>query len=153
VRELNTAQLTLLYDEDCNFCKVIVDALLTWDRAGSLRALAIQSVEGQRLLAPVPAQRRLDSFHLVAPDGSIRSGGPAMSELFGTLPAAGPLAAAFERLPSATSAGYDWVARNRVAISRFVPGVLKRRADRRLRQRRARSGLSPTRSSECTGPA
>jgi predicted DCC family thiol-disulfide oxidoreductase YuxK len=126
----------VLYDEHCNFCKVIMDALLSWDGGRErLRPLPIQSAEGQRLLHVVPPGERLDSFHLVAPDGSVRSGGPALAALLHELPAGGAPAALLERLPGPTAAGYGWVARNRVAISRYVPGALKRRANRRLQRR------------------
>lgn len=48
--------VTVLYDCDCGFCRWSVGRLLAWDRAGRLRPLAIQSPEGQRLLADLTAR-------------------------------------------------------------------------------------------------
>ena len=112
-----------------------MDAILSWDRAGRLRPVAIQSGEGQALLHEIPAERRLDSFHLARPGQPLLSGGPALAELFRLLPAGGVLARALEISPRATSGGYDWVAANRTALSRFIPPRVKARANRRLAER------------------
>ena len=50
----------VLYDRDCGFCRWSLDKILAWDRRRRLRPVAIQSEEGQRLLAPVPPEHRLD---------------------------------------------------------------------------------------------
>ena len=121
---------SLLYDAECFFCMVITDGLLSWDRAGRLHAVSIQSEEGQRLLAPVPAEQRLDSFHLV--EEGVVSGGPALPELLRRLPGGAPPAGLLDRLPGVTDGAYEWIAGHRVQISRFVPGRLKARAARRL---------------------
>lgn len=131
----------VLYDSDCNICKTITDALLAWDREGRLRPVPIQSEEGARLLHDLSPGERLASFHLVHPDGRRVSAGPALPELFGLLPGGFVLARALAIAPSVTSAGYEWVARNRTALSRFVPRRLKTRADRRLSERRASEDL------------
>lgn len=129
-------QAAVLYDRDCNICKVITDAVLSWDGArGALRAVPIQSEEGQRLLRAIAPERRLDELHLVEADGTVRSGGPAFAALLGRLRGGVLLGRLLARLPGPTAAGYGWVARNRVVLSRFVPGRLKTRADRRLRER------------------
>src|SRR5207245_9789881 len=41
----------ILYDQDCGFCKWSLDKILAWDRSKRLRAVPIQSDEGERLLA------------------------------------------------------------------------------------------------------
>ena len=41
----------VLYDADCGFCRWSLDKILRWDRCRQLRAVAIQSEEGDRLLA------------------------------------------------------------------------------------------------------
>lgn len=125
----------VLYDADCNICKTITETLLTWDRGGRLRPVAIQSEEGQRLLGPVSIEKRLESFHLVRPDGSVASAGPALAELFRMLPAGTPVAKLLELAPGATSGGYEWVAANRVRLSRFIPDRVKAIANRRLARR------------------
>ncbi|MBM6700626.1 DUF393 domain-containing protein, partial [Bifidobacterium pullorum subsp. saeculare] len=75
----------VLYDSDCGFCKWSLDKLLAWDRRRALRPVPIQSGEGQRLLAPIPEARRLDSWHLIAPDGAIHSAGAGAPFLFEVL--------------------------------------------------------------------
>ena len=130
----------MLYDTDCNICKTIMDALLSWDRSGRrIRPVPIQSEEGAQLLRDVPEELRLASFHLVRADGSVVSGGPALSELFRRLPGGGPLARALELSPSATAGGYEWVAANRTRLSRFIPQRVKARASRRLAERLTRT--------------
>ena len=62
--------VTVLYDHDCGFCRWSVGRLLAWDRAGRLRPLAIQSAEGQRLLADLTPEQRLASAHAVDAAGT-----------------------------------------------------------------------------------
>jgi predicted DCC family thiol-disulfide oxidoreductase YuxK len=129
----------VLYDADCNICKTIIETLLTWDAGrGRLRPVPIQSDEGASLLHDVPVDLRLASFHLVDEDGRVASGGPALAQLFRQLPGGWVVARALELSPDATAGGYDWVARNRVALSRFIPGRVKALANRRLAARLAR---------------
>ena len=66
--------MPLLYDRDCGFCRFSVAVVLAWDRRGRLRPVAIQSDEGQQLLAALPEADRLASAHVVEPDGALRSG-------------------------------------------------------------------------------
>lgn len=129
------ATTAVLYDADCNICKTITETLMTWDRGARLRPVAIQSDEGQRLLGPISVEKRLQSFHLVRPDGSVVSAGPALAELFRMLPAGTPIAKLLELAPGATSGGYEWVAANRVQLSRLIPGRVKAVANRRLAAR------------------
>jgi predicted DCC family thiol-disulfide oxidoreductase YuxK len=125
----------VLYDADCNICKTIMEALLTWDRRRRLRPVAIQSDEGQRLLHEIPEEKRLTSFHLARPGHPVVSGGPALAQLFEQLPRGAAVARALELSPRGTAAAYEWVARNRVSLSGLIPGAVKRRANRRLAAR------------------
>ena len=110
----------ILYDADCGFCKWTLNRVLAWDRAGRLRSAAIQSEEGGRLLAGIPAVERLDSWHLALPDGELRSAGDAAAPLARMLPGGAPLAAAFERFPGLTERAYRLVARNRGRLARLL---------------------------------
>jgi predicted DCC family thiol-disulfide oxidoreductase YuxK len=109
----------VLYDRDCGFCRWALDKILAWDRRGRLRPVAIQSEEGQRLLAPVPADRRLDSWHLVV-NGEVRSAGAAAPPLFAVLPGGRPLAAALRAFPRATEWAYCRVAGHRDLLARLL---------------------------------
>jgi predicted DCC family thiol-disulfide oxidoreductase YuxK len=110
----------ILYDADCGFCKWSLNKVLAWDRHRRLRPIAIQSEEGQRLLAPIPAAERLDSWHLVAPGGEVTSAGAAAAPLARLLPGGGPLAALFRAFPKTTERTYRWVAEHRGRLARLL---------------------------------
>ncbi len=109
----------VLFDRDCGFCLWSLDKILAWDRRRVLRPVAIQSEEGERLLASVPAARRLDSWHLVA-NGEVRSAGAAAPPLFEVLPAGRPLAAVLRAFPGLTERAYRWVADHRSLLVRLL---------------------------------
>jgi predicted DCC family thiol-disulfide oxidoreductase YuxK len=120
----------ILYDRDCGFCKWSLDKLLLWDRARRLRPVAIQSDEGERLLAGMPPADRLDSWHLVQPEGTVVSAGAAAEPLARLLPGGRPLALLFRTFPRATERVYRWVADHRPALARVLripPGYEPRR--------------------------
>jgi predicted DCC family thiol-disulfide oxidoreductase YuxK len=109
----------VLYDRDCGFCRWALDRVLAWDR-GRLRPVEIQSEEGQRLLATLPEEERLASWHLVTPAGELRSAGAAAAPLAVLLPGGRPLAAGFRRFPRTTERAYRWVAAHRDLMARLL---------------------------------
>jgi predicted DCC family thiol-disulfide oxidoreductase YuxK len=113
-------QWLLLYDEDCGFCKWSLDKLLAWDRRRALQPVPIQSDRGRSLLAAIPEERHLDSFHLVGPDGEVRSAGAAAAPLAELLPGGRPLAALFRAAPRATERAYRYVASHRDRWARLL---------------------------------
>ena len=113
------SQAVVLYDRDCGFCKWTLDKILAWDRRHRLRPVAIQSEEGDRLLAAIDRERRLDSWHLVM-NGSVRSGGAAAPGLFELLPGGRPLAALLRAFPRLTERAYRWVAEHRDLLARLL---------------------------------
>jgi len=115
-----TGRWVILYDADCGFCRWSLDRILAWDRRGRLRPAAIQSDEGAELLASVPADTRLDSWHLVGPDGIVHSAGAAAAPLAELLPGGRPLAVLFRRFPRITDRAYRWVAEHRTFMGRLV---------------------------------
>ena len=110
----------LLYDADCGFCRWSTDRILSWDRRGALRAVAIQSEEGEELLAGVDPDRLLASWHLVDQGGRVLSAGEAVAPLAGLLPAGAPVAALARAFPGPTDRAYRWLARHREAFGRFL---------------------------------
>ena len=110
----------LLYDSDCGFCRWSLHVILRWDRHQRLRPVAIQSPEGARLLADMSEAARLDSWHLVQPDGSVASGGAAAAPLARLLPGGRPLVLLFDAFPGATERVYRWVAEHRGRLGRLV---------------------------------
>ena len=129
------AQTRLLYDSDCGFCRWCLGKVLAWDRSRSLRPVAIQSEQGDRLLAGMPKEERLASWHLVDGGGTVRSAGAAFPGLFRRLPGGAPLAALSSRAPRTTDRAYRWVAGNRSRWGKLVTDGAKRRADRRIAER------------------
>lgn len=127
----------LLYDPDCGFCRVCVAAVVSWDRSGRLRPVALTSGEAERLLAPMPTDERMASWHLVGPDGRIRSAGAAFPDLLALLPAGRPLARLAARFPGGSERLYRLVAENRSALGRPFPEAAKRWADRVISESRS----------------
>lgn len=120
--------LTVLYDEDCGFCRVSLALLLRWDVRRRLLPEAIQSETGQRLLAQVLADRRLASAHAVDPTGRVWSGGDAVAPIARVLPAGLPVSLLARALAGPTRAGYGWVAGHRTPLGRRIPQAAKDRA-------------------------
>jgi predicted DCC family thiol-disulfide oxidoreductase YuxK len=113
-------QSVLLYDEDCGFCRWSLDKILAWDRAKRVRPVPIQSEEGSRLLAPIPPDARLDSWHLARADGRLFSAGAAAEPLARLLPGGRPLAAVFAAFPGTTERAYGFAARHRDRLARLL---------------------------------
>jgi predicted DCC family thiol-disulfide oxidoreductase YuxK len=131
-----TERAIVLYDSDCGFCKRALSKLLAWDRSHRLRPVALQDDEAARLLAGMDEQERMASWHLVAPDGRVRSGGAAVAPLLRLLRGGSGPARLAERMPRSVDRGYRWVAGHRTALGRRPGGGrAKRRAERRIEER------------------
>jgi predicted DCC family thiol-disulfide oxidoreductase YuxK len=127
----------ILYDADCGFCRWALGWVLRWDRARRLEPVALQDPRAAELLSEVEVERRMKSWHLVGPDGSLASAGAAAAPLLRLLPAGAPLARVAERAPAATERAYALVAGSRSTLGRFVSEGAKARADRLIAERRA----------------
>lgn len=124
----------VLYDGDCGFCEVMLAALLSWDRARRLDAAPIDSARGEQLLAGMPVEMRLASWH-VAIGESIYSGGAAVPPVLAVLPGGTPLAGVTARFPRATSRAYDWVASHRTLLGRSLGTGARSWAERTIAER------------------
>lgn len=125
----------VLYDRDCGFCRWSVARLLRADRSRRLDPVAIQSPEGERLLAGVPEQSWLESAHAVGPDGRVLSGGDAAPLIASCLRGGRGLSAAAGAVPPLTRTGYSLVASNRSLVGKLVGASARERADRLLAER------------------
>ena len=133
---INEGTIHVLYDRDCGFCRWSVAQLLRLDAEGALDPVAIQSPEGQLLLAGMPAGSQLSSAHTVAADGSILSGGDAAPAIASAIRLVGRPMAAFAGLsPPLTRRAYRFVAENRTTLGRLVSGRRREEADRLLAAR------------------
>jgi predicted DCC family thiol-disulfide oxidoreductase YuxK len=127
---------TVLYDRDCGFCRWTLAQLLRWDRGRRLRPVPIQSDEGQRLLAGVPEEERLASWHLVTADGEVHSAHEGFPGLFERLPAGSPVALLTRTLPGPFGAGYRALVDNRTRLGRRISERQREAATRFLDERR-----------------
>jgi predicted DCC family thiol-disulfide oxidoreductase YuxK len=125
----------LIYDSDCGFCRWSLGKVLAWDRRARLRPVTLQSKEAEALLAGMPEEERMSSWHLVGPDGEVRSAGAGIAPLLRQLPGGSPLAAIAARTPRLMERGYRFVAGHRSLWGKFVTDGAKRRADRRIAAR------------------
>jgi predicted DCC family thiol-disulfide oxidoreductase YuxK len=112
--------ITVLYDEDCGFCRWSADKLKAWDARRRLTFAAIQSPRGAELLHAVPEAQRLDSMHAVTPDGRVWSGGQAVRVILAELPGGSILASTATAFPGATDTTYRLVARHRERLGRML---------------------------------
>lgn len=110
----------MLYDRDCNFCRWSLQRVLAWDRRGRLRSLALQDPQAERLLAAVEASRRMESWHLVLPDGSVHSAGRALAPMLELLPGGRPLARLASAFPDPVDRAYALIARHRSKLGRVL---------------------------------
>jgi predicted DCC family thiol-disulfide oxidoreductase YuxK len=129
------ASVILIYDSDCGFCRWCLGKVLAWDRRRAVRPVALQTVEAEGLLAGVPSDARMSSWHLVDRDGEVHSAGAGFPPLLRLLPGAEPLASLTARFPGATEKAYRMVSGNRGIFGRWVTDDAKRRADRRIAER------------------
>lgn len=129
--------VTLLYDRDCGFCRWSVAQLLRLDSHRSLRPVAIQSDEGQALLAGVAPELRLRTAHAIGADGGLVSGGDAFAMVARQLPGGTPFATVARLAPGPVRLGYRLIADNRSRVSKLVPASRKAAADRALAAREA----------------
>ena len=109
--------------------------MLRLDRRRRLQPLALQTAEAARLLADMPEQRRMSSWHLVDPSGGVASAGLAISPLLRLLPGGAGPAALAARLPGAMQRLYGWVAGHRSEFGRLVTAGAKTRADALIARR------------------
>jgi predicted DCC family thiol-disulfide oxidoreductase YuxK len=124
----------ILYDADCGFCKWALAQVLRLDRERRLRPVALQGPEAEALLHGMDEEERIESWHLVTPDGHVSSGGAAFDPLTRILGRGRPLGALVRRFPRAAEAAYRWVANHRTFLGRLV---LRRRefAERKIADR------------------
>ncbi len=110
----------VLYDADCGFCRWALDTSLAWDRHRRLRPVPLQSSEADRLLPGMDHEARMRSWHIVTPEGRVRSAGAAAPPLFRALPGGSPLAALADTFPRTTQRLYHWVTRHRDGLAKLV---------------------------------
>ena len=111
----------LLYDAECRFCRFCVRAIARVDQRERLGFLSLQDDETEALLGELSASERLQSWRLVAIDGTLDGFGAGTVELARALGFT-RVARLLDRIPDATLDGiYRAVARRRGLLGRVVP--------------------------------
>ena len=113
-------RVTVLYDDDCGFCRWSADAIRRWDSRGRLAFASIQGERGNELLRSVPVELRLASMHAVSPDGRVWSGGDAVRVILDVVPGGSVLAKMAATFPDTTDALYRLAARNRERLGSWL---------------------------------
>jgi predicted DCC family thiol-disulfide oxidoreductase YuxK len=99
---------------------VVALQLLAWDRHGRLRPVALQSEQADGSLMGMDRERKMASWHLVAPHGCTYSGGEAIPQLARLLPAGAPIARSRAPFPRTADRAYRWVAGHRERLGRVL---------------------------------
>jgi len=115
-----TADHVLLYDADCGFCRWSLDKILARDRDRRVRPVPLQSAEADVLLKGMDRDRKMASWHLVTPDGTIYSAGAAVAPLMRVLPATKGVAAIAGAMPPVTGIAYRLISRNRTRLGKLI---------------------------------
>ena len=89
---MNASTHYLVFDGACELCQRLCRAVQQADRHHRLHAVTFGDPLTARLLASLPPDQWRDTFHLVSPDGKIRSGDDAMPAIMRLLPCGRPLA-------------------------------------------------------------
>jgi predicted DCC family thiol-disulfide oxidoreductase YuxK len=115
----------LLYDADCGLCKFVVARVLELDRRRRLTPVPLQDPRAAQLLPGMGREERMESFHIVESNGTVRSAGDGLAALLPPL----------WRYPRLSSRLYRLVADNRDRLGKLIPDAARRQADRRIRSR------------------
>jgi predicted DCC family thiol-disulfide oxidoreductase YuxK len=133
-------EATVIYDNDCGFCRWSLALLLDLDPK-ALRPLPLGTPEADYLLHDLPPEERDSSWHVVIDPPGVEqlsfdtvparfSAGAAFAPVLRHLPRGRRLAWLVARVPGPTERGYRWVAGHRSLLGHFVPRRARRWADR-----------------------
>src|ERR1041384_6320841 len=114
------ADHALLYDADCGFCRWSLDKILARDRDRRVRPVPLQSAEADVLLKGMDRDRKMASWHLVTPEGTIYSAGAAVAPLMRVLPVTKGVAAIAGAMPPVTGIAYRLLSRNRTRLGKLI---------------------------------
>ncbi|MGH2905287.1 MAG: DCC1-like thiol-disulfide oxidoreductase family protein [Solirubrobacterales bacterium] len=111
-----------MYDADCGFCRRIPRQVLRVAQRADvvMDPLELQDPAAERLLAPMPREEQMASWHLLSPDGSVTSGGAALPLLLDSLGRFSLIAKVARGFPRATDAAYRFVASHRAGFGRVT---------------------------------
>lgn len=111
------AELTVLYDEGCALCTRLAARIAQLD---SISVTPIGGSRGATLLRDLTPSERYASLHVVEAGRRRRSGAEALPLLLRPIRGGGLPARLVERFPGIAATAYDFVARNRMRLSRLL---------------------------------
>jgi predicted DCC family thiol-disulfide oxidoreductase YuxK len=76
----------LAYDSDCGPCTKFMHLVDSLDRSDRIEFISITNAIREHLLDELPRDAAYRSFHLILPDGAVKSGSEGLLELIGILP-------------------------------------------------------------------
>jgi predicted DCC family thiol-disulfide oxidoreductase YuxK len=106
--------------------------VLRFDRDRRLRPVALQDPEADTLLAGMAPDERMASWHLIAANGRVYSGGEAFEPLLHLIPGGDPLARTLGAVPPLADICYRAIASRRSLFGRLIPARSKARAQERI---------------------
>jgi len=110
----------LVYDSDCGVCTNFKETVEALDRRGNFEFVSLREPRSDTLLAPMPKEARMSSFHVVYADGRIVSADEAVPHVVRLLPG-GAVTYWLLKVPGMKPlirVSYNWVRRNRWRLSR-----------------------------------
>jgi predicted DCC family thiol-disulfide oxidoreductase YuxK len=136
----------VLYDADCGLCRVTLALLLRWDAEGILAPVALQDPAAELLLADIDHEQRMQSWHLITPEGERLAAGAALAEVLRLLPGGAALARPLRAWPGVAERLYYLVADHRGSIGPLIPATVSSRASATVERRRRSRATQSTRS-------
>ena len=76
----------LAYDVDCGPCTRFAHVVDSLDKSGIIDFISLTIADQKGLLDGISARLRYKSFHLISPNGGVKSGSEALVELIAILP-------------------------------------------------------------------
>ena len=134
----SSAPLLVLYDADCGACIWLLSRFLLVDRRRVLAVTPIQS-EREGVLAGVPDDRVLTSWHVRTPSGEVRSAGAALVTVLRALPLLSLWGLLLGAAPGLAERLYVAVASRRAGVARLLPQGWKDQARLTVAQRQLTS--------------
>jgi predicted DCC family thiol-disulfide oxidoreductase YuxK len=112
----------LLYDAGCRGCRFAARVVARVDRERALTIMPLHDPGAGALLAALPEVERLESWRLVAPDGTLAGYGAGLPELLRTVRRTRTLGRLLGLVPAYfLDSAYRLIARNRGRLGRLVP--------------------------------
>ncbi len=125
----------LLYDEDCSLCVKFQRGIHRFDRRNRIETMGFHDPRIKTIVPTMTQEELFGNFHLVLPDGSVKSGNRALPDLLKILPGwkwAGWLLQHLPPVQWLSDRVYLWIARQKTRTGhseRAVRPELSRRVN------------------------